>query len=71
MKGYILLALRSTVSICEMGGHCFIGNHSQKIFKTKKEVQEFKKSEEFKELDAMFPLEWHTQTVEVQNDRKE
>lgn len=71
MKGYKLVALRSIVAICERGGHYFIGNHNIKILKTKKEVQEFLKSENFKELDELFPLGWHIEKFEVeeiQND---
>lgn len=66
MGKYRLVALRSIVAICEKYGECFIGNHDIKIFKTKKEVQEFLKSENFKELDKLIPMEWHIEKFEVE-----
>ena len=64
MKKYRLVALRSVVAICEKDGKCFIGNHNVKIFKTKKEVQEFLKSENFKELDNVIPIVWYIEKIE-------
>lgn len=64
MSKYMITALNNIVAVCENEEGVFLGNTNIKKFDSKKEVSNFKKTKDFKELNEFCPCIWHTIEVE-------